>query len=165
MLALRATKTTDDMLYLCDNQALLKAVQKWTGDQEMPSPAKSVLSSLQGVASKDRQVTGKAKRKQIDDSDDEEATAPCKAAKQGQLSPKPGLSPSKGGEHTGVENHSASERSRGAIQKESSHIESDSIPDSEDEGSGSEERAVGEQFYLPVRYNIRLQCTLCISFR
>ena len=32
MLALRATKTTDDMLYLCDNQALLKAVQKWTGD-------------------------------------------------------------------------------------------------------------------------------------
>jgi hypothetical protein len=45
--------------------------------------------------------------------------------------------PSKGGEHTGVENHSASERSRGVIQKESSHIESDSIPDSEDEGSGS----------------------------
>ena len=32
VLALRATKTTDDMLYLCDNQALLKAVQKWTGD-------------------------------------------------------------------------------------------------------------------------------------
>ena len=35
MLALRATKTTDDMLYLCDNQALLnltEAVQKWTGD-------------------------------------------------------------------------------------------------------------------------------------
>ena len=33
VLALRATKTTNDMLYsLCDNQALLKAVQKWTGD-------------------------------------------------------------------------------------------------------------------------------------
>ena len=34
VLALRATKTTDDMLYLCDNQALLKVVQKsrWTGD-------------------------------------------------------------------------------------------------------------------------------------
>ena len=152
------------MLYLCDNQALLKAVQKWTGDQEMPSPAKSVLSSLQGVASKDRQVTGKAKHKHIDDSDNEESTAPCKAAKQGQLSPKPGHSTSKGGEHTGVENHSASERSRGAIQRENSHVESDSIPDSEDEGSGSEERDVGEQFYLPVRYNIRLQCTLCISF-
>ena len=34
VLALRATKTTDDMLYLCDNQALLKAVQKWTGDSD-----------------------------------------------------------------------------------------------------------------------------------
>jgi ribonuclease HI len=32
VLALRATKTTDDMIYLCDNQALLKAVQKWTGE-------------------------------------------------------------------------------------------------------------------------------------
>ena len=34
MLALRATKTTNDMIYsvVCDNQALLKAVQKWTGD-------------------------------------------------------------------------------------------------------------------------------------
>ena len=32
VLALRATKTTNDMLYLCDNQALLKTVQKWTGD-------------------------------------------------------------------------------------------------------------------------------------
>ena len=32
VLALRATKTTDDMLYLCDNQALLKAVQKCTAD-------------------------------------------------------------------------------------------------------------------------------------
>ena len=31
VLTLRATKTTDDMIYLCDNQALLKAVQKWTG--------------------------------------------------------------------------------------------------------------------------------------
>ena len=33
MLSLRATKTTKDMIYLCDNQALLKAVQKWTGDR------------------------------------------------------------------------------------------------------------------------------------
>ena len=32
VLALRATKTTDDMVYLCDNQALLTTVQKWTGD-------------------------------------------------------------------------------------------------------------------------------------
>ena len=118
----------NDAIAACDNKEKRRRLLE-SDDEEMPSPAKSVLSSLQGVASKDRQVTGKAKRKQIDDSDDEEATAPCKAAKQGQLSPKPGLSPSKGGEHTGVENHSASERSRGAIQKESSHIESDSIPE------------------------------------
>ena len=32
VLALRATKTTDDMLYLYVNQALLKAVQMWTGE-------------------------------------------------------------------------------------------------------------------------------------
>ena len=32
VLALRATKTTYVMLYLCDNQVLLKSVQKWTGD-------------------------------------------------------------------------------------------------------------------------------------
>ena len=32
VLALRKTKVTDNLLYLCDNQSLLKAVQKWTGD-------------------------------------------------------------------------------------------------------------------------------------
>ena len=32
VLALSATKTTNDMIYLCDNQALLKVVQKWTGN-------------------------------------------------------------------------------------------------------------------------------------
>ena len=32
VLALRATKTADDMIYLCDKQALLKAVHNWTGE-------------------------------------------------------------------------------------------------------------------------------------
>jgi hypothetical protein len=43
------------------------------------------LCSLQGFASKDGQIHGKAKSKRINDSDGEEASAPCKAAKQGQL--------------------------------------------------------------------------------
>ena len=32
VLALRKTRFTDNLLYLCDNQSLLKAVQKWTGE-------------------------------------------------------------------------------------------------------------------------------------
>jgi ribonuclease HI len=32
VLALRKTRFTDNLLYLCDNQLLLKAVQKWTGE-------------------------------------------------------------------------------------------------------------------------------------
>ena len=29
---MRKTRITDNLLYLCDNQSLLKAVQKWTGE-------------------------------------------------------------------------------------------------------------------------------------
>jgi len=32
ILALRGTPVTKPMLYLCDNQALLKAVKKWVGE-------------------------------------------------------------------------------------------------------------------------------------
>ena len=32
VLALRKTRFTDNLLYLCDNQSLLKAVQKWMGE-------------------------------------------------------------------------------------------------------------------------------------
>jgi len=32
VLALRSTPVTNPMLYLCNNQALLKAVKKWVGE-------------------------------------------------------------------------------------------------------------------------------------
>ena len=32
VLALRGTPVTKSMLYLCDNQALLKAVKRWVGE-------------------------------------------------------------------------------------------------------------------------------------
>jgi hypothetical protein len=32
VLALRKTRFMDNLFYLCDNQSLLKAVQKWTGE-------------------------------------------------------------------------------------------------------------------------------------
>ena len=32
VLALRGTHVTNPMLYLCDNQALLKAVKRWVGE-------------------------------------------------------------------------------------------------------------------------------------
>jgi len=34
VLALRGTPVTSPMLYLCDNQALLKAVKRWVGEGE-----------------------------------------------------------------------------------------------------------------------------------
>jgi len=34
VLALRGTPVTNPMLYLCDNQALLKAVKRWVGEGE-----------------------------------------------------------------------------------------------------------------------------------